>query len=50
MTRDNLVMLREAFAKAGRSAAEPDEIIGRFEARLLQLEVSEKATVDKQAA
>ena len=47
-TRDNLVMLRKAFAKAGRSVAELDEIIGHFEARLLQLEQSEKAMTDKQ--
>jgi tetratricopeptide (TPR) repeat protein len=37
-TRDNLVMLRIAFTKAGRSATELDEIIGHFETRLVQLE------------
>ena len=47
-TRDNLVMLRKAFAKAGRSVTELDEIIGHFEVRLLQLERSEKAMLDKQ--
>ncbi len=36
-THDNLVLLRKAFAKAGRSVTEPDEIIGHFEARILQL-------------
>jgi hypothetical protein len=37
-TRDNLVMLRKAFAKAGRSIAEADEIISHLEERLVQLE------------
>ncbi len=47
-TRDNLVMLRKAFAKTGKSVAELDEIISHFEATLLQLEVSEKARADEQ--
>jgi tetratricopeptide (TPR) repeat protein len=39
-TRDNLVMLRRTFAKIGRSVSELDEVIGHFEARLAQLELS----------
>jgi hypothetical protein len=42
-TRDNLVMLRKALAKTGRSVTEIDEIIGYFEARVRELDRSEQA-------
>jgi hypothetical protein len=46
-TRDNLVLLRKAWANAGRSVVELDEIIGHFDPHLLELEQSKKATADK---
>jgi MAP3K TRAFs-binding domain len=47
-TRDNIVLVRKAFGKTGRSVAELDEIIDHFEARLMQLERNEKAITDSQ--
>jgi tetratricopeptide (TPR) repeat protein len=41
-TRDNLVMLRKALAKTGRSVTEIDEIIDYFEARVHELDRNEQ--------
>jgi hypothetical protein len=48
-TRDNLLMLRKAFAKAGSSIAELDDIIGRIEGRLLELNTSKEVMANKEA-
>jgi tetratricopeptide (TPR) repeat protein len=48
-TRDNLVMLRKAFAKTGRSVTEIDEITACFEARLHELDRSEHAATPNSA-